>query len=729
MLDVVRFWLDLGLDGFRLDAVPYLFERDGTNGENLTRDPRLPQDGPRGGRQPSSPARCCWPRPTSGPRTSWSTSATATSATCASTSRSCRACSCRCAARRARRSTEILQRIPGHPRGLPVGHLPAQPRRADARDGHRRRARLHVLRVRAGPAHARNVGIRRRLFPLIDNDRAPGGAAARVAVLAAGYPDPVLRRRDRHGRQHLPRRPGRRAHADAVDPRSQRRLLARGLRAAVPAAAHGSGATGSGGERRGRAADPVEPVPALAAALHLAAQGAPASSASARYEPLAPSNTKMFAHIRALRGRASRSACTTSRGSAQPVELDLSAYRGPHARGDVRPHRVPARRRAAVLRHARAPSASSGSSWRTVMPTEADLIRSIDDDALSDWIVGQRWFASKARDVTIGLVEVLVLDEDPPLGLALVEARFAAGTHDLYQLLVGPGDPRGDDDAGARPCARAAADRRGARSRASTAVIAFHWSGEPLAAENVRLMGAEQSNTSIVIDESAVLKVFRRFEAGDNPELEMVRFLTSRGFENVPALRGWYALEGELLDATLGVAQELVQRRPRRLGHGARDPRDGPGARARRPRRARRGHRADAHRPGIGHHRPGLLARRPGRGGPRAPHRDDRRGDRTRLPRPARRRRGARPDRRPRRGDPRSPAAHVARRRRRRSSSATTATCTSARRCARRTAGSSSTSRASPRARSSSGAASARRCATSPGCCGRSPTPPRRRAS
>jgi maltose alpha-D-glucosyltransferase / alpha-amylase len=35
MLDVVRFWLDIGLDGFRLDAVPYLFERDGTNGENL----------------------------------------------------------------------------------------------------------------------------------------------------------------------------------------------------------------------------------------------------------------------------------------------------------------------------------------------------------------------------------------------------------------------------------------------------------------------------------------------------------------------------------------------------------------------------------------------------------------------------------------------------------------------------------------------------------------------
>jgi len=35
MIEVLRFWLDLGIDGFRLDAVPYLFVRDGTDGENL----------------------------------------------------------------------------------------------------------------------------------------------------------------------------------------------------------------------------------------------------------------------------------------------------------------------------------------------------------------------------------------------------------------------------------------------------------------------------------------------------------------------------------------------------------------------------------------------------------------------------------------------------------------------------------------------------------------------
>ena len=35
MVDVMRFWLDKGVDGFRVDAVPYLFEREGTNCENL----------------------------------------------------------------------------------------------------------------------------------------------------------------------------------------------------------------------------------------------------------------------------------------------------------------------------------------------------------------------------------------------------------------------------------------------------------------------------------------------------------------------------------------------------------------------------------------------------------------------------------------------------------------------------------------------------------------------
>ena len=42
-------------------------------------------------------------------------------------------------------------------------------------------------------------------------------------------------------------------------------------------------------------------------------------------------------------------------------------------------------------------------------------------------------------------------------------------------------------------------------------------------------MGVEQSNSSIVFSDTA-LKVFRRLEPGVNPELEVLRFLTRRGF-------------------------------------------------------------------------------------------------------------------------------------------------------------------------------------------------------
>ena len=35
VLKVMRYWLDMGVDGLRVDAIPYLVEREGTNCENL----------------------------------------------------------------------------------------------------------------------------------------------------------------------------------------------------------------------------------------------------------------------------------------------------------------------------------------------------------------------------------------------------------------------------------------------------------------------------------------------------------------------------------------------------------------------------------------------------------------------------------------------------------------------------------------------------------------------
>jgi maltokinase len=75
---------------------------------------------------------------------------------------------------------------------------------------------------------------------------------------------------------------------------------------------------------------------------------------------------------------------------------------------------------------------------------------------------------------------------------------------------------------------------------------------------SVRPMGVEQSNSSLVIDDQLVLKVFRKLEPGVNPELEMLRFLTAHEFPNIAALHGWYDYDGHSLAATLGVAQQFL---------------------------------------------------------------------------------------------------------------------------------------------------------------------------
>src|SRR5688500_7105640 len=63
----------------------------------------------------------------------------------------------------------------------------------------------------------------------------------------------------------------------------------------------------------------------------------------------------------------------------------------------------------------------------------------LDGDELQEWIVAQRWFGSKAREVSqIDIAEVVPLRTDAPLlVLALVEARFGEGTHETYQVPLG----------------------------------------------------------------------------------------------------------------------------------------------------------------------------------------------------------------------------------------------------------------------------------------------------
>ena len=82
---------------------------------------------------------------------------------------------------------------------------------------------------------------------------------------------------------------------------------------------------------------------------------------------------------------------------------------------------------------------------------------------------------------------------------------------------------------------------------------------DPEGAWAIRRSSAEQSNTSIRIGESAILKVIRKLEEGIHPELEVGRFLTEEaGFAATPALFGWIELEGKAGAATLSLLQAFV---------------------------------------------------------------------------------------------------------------------------------------------------------------------------
>jgi maltokinase len=192
----------------------------------------------------------------------------------------------------------------------------------------------------------------------------------------------------------------------------------------------------------------------------------------------------------------------------------------------------------------------------------------VDGNALIEYVTRQRWYGAKSRVVIHSEVldTVVIRQAEPQLTLALVELRYDTGAHDIYQLLFSGSDDATDidglaEDAGlARELVsamRSSATLQGGQGVAEFKPAAdFTALGRELGA--ARLISSEQSNSSVVFDETMILKVFRRLEPGINPELEMLRFLGEHGFRNVPALGGWYEYSGGPLTATLGLLQEFV---------------------------------------------------------------------------------------------------------------------------------------------------------------------------
>jgi maltokinase len=215
------------------------------------------------------------------------------------------------------------------------------------------------------------------------------------------------------------------------------------------------------------------------------------------------------------------------------------------------------------------------------MSTVDTLLGSIDESELIAYVERQRWFASKTRELAHATIvdSAVIRREEPLLALALAELRFDTGTHETYQLVFGlrPAGERWSEDVVATLDGWTAYDgladavltrelvhliRGAATERAREGTIEFR----PL--EGVASLGrdliearrieSEQSNSSVVFDEELIVKCFRRLEAGINPELELLRFLTEHRFRNVPELGGWYAYVGAPMEATLGILQRFV---------------------------------------------------------------------------------------------------------------------------------------------------------------------------
>jgi predicted trehalose synthase len=163
----------------------------------------------------------------------------------------------------------------------------------------------------------------------------------------------------------------------------------------------------------------------------------------------------------------------------------------------------------------------------------------LSSDELLALVQDARWFAAKDQSPE-GAEIAAVPVEDDAVVLAVVEVRFGTGIHEHYLLDFAP-DGSAD-----------VLERREIAGR--LAALA----GVDVAGEAVRTLGVEQSNSSVVLDERHMVKLYRRLEAGPNPELEMLRALEAEGFANAPRLEGALETPGPPLETALVSITGLV---------------------------------------------------------------------------------------------------------------------------------------------------------------------------
>ncbi|MFQ5846255.1 MAG: maltose alpha-D-glucosyltransferase [Candidatus Methylomirabilales bacterium] len=244
---------------------------------------------------------------------------------------------------------------------------------------------------------------------------------------------------------------------------------------------------------------------------------------------------------------------------------------------------------------ARLPTLTVRGSWDAIFRGEVKIAL---EEILPAYLNESRWFGGKARQIKAAKILDTISVSSGPSGavLGMVEARYTEGEPELYMLPLTYASEKG---AAQRPGSHAivARLRLTGEGRSEEGVLydamwdtgfcmglleavgrrrhlKGRW-GEVLASptrafRKVRgpaedrldpaIIKAEQSNTSAVYGDRLVLKIFRRLEQGINPDLEIGRFLTERtSFAHIPPVAG--ALEYRRARAqpiTVGILQGFV---------------------------------------------------------------------------------------------------------------------------------------------------------------------------
>jgi maltose alpha-D-glucosyltransferase/alpha-amylase len=201
--------------------------------------------------------------------------------------------------------------------------------------------------------------------------------------------------------------------------------------------------------------------------------------------------------------------------------------------------------------------------------------RALLEQVLPGYIAQQRWFGGKSRTIATVRIASATLVPSTSAALTSIEILYqgeTAATAEIYQLPLAIASAQEAEqlrsnqsrsiiatldsnvnavlyDATADEHFRAALLRLiaedgqgGSASTGATELAGSHsqeLNASALLTTSSRLGSAEQSNTSILFDELAILKLFRRLRVGENPDVEITRFLTNIAhFQSIPAYLG-----------------------------------------------------------------------------------------------------------------------------------------------------------------------------------------------